>query len=384
MLLSFIRWIIDSQSVFISEHTINIIRVFSAFTFAFLTISFFGKKTIRLLKSFKIGDKVEKEYCEILTDLHKNKNDTPTMGGILMAVVFLTTLLFCGDFSNPINRMLIFVILSSALLGFRDDFLKLKRKKSHGLSAKKKVLGQAVIAGSVAFFTLFSIFGSQKESSSYLGSVNGDYVPASSGLYVPFRKTPLNIQGSLGKICAFLLIMFVMIGSSNAVNLTDGLDGLAIGTAIPVIGYFLFTTWVIGNMKFGGTYSCVETVNAIELAVFSAAVLGGCFGFLIFNHYPARLFMGDTGSLMLGNLLGFIAVVLRRELFLAIIGGVFVAEALSVIIQVCSCKWRRKRIFLCSPLHHHFEYLGWSEKRVVFCFWGFSMLLCFLGLIVGF
>lgn len=355
-------------------------RMVGAFLTAFLLTLFLGKPTIFILQKLNVRENVEREYCETLKNLHNKKNRTPTMGGILMTFVLLVSLVCWGKWNGMVNYILFASVAGGALLGFYDDFLKLREKNKKGVSPKRKLIGQVSLAIIIGIGCLWSSSSESRMDSDISGVVTS-LCESDTYLYVPFHKKPLHFYGCFALGLAFLLILFVLVGTSNAVNLTDGLDGLAMGNAVIVLICFFVVAWLTGNRHFAEKFDWIYIPEASEIAVFLTACVGTGLAFLIYNRYPARMFMGDTGSLMWGNVMGVVAVLLRRELLLAVVGGVFVIEALSVILQVYSCKLRGRRIFLCSPLHHHFEYLGWSEKKVVFYFRVLGAVLAVLGLI---
>lgn len=339
----------------------------AAITALVLTI-FYGKVFIKKLYELKIGQPIRKEECPLLGKLHEKKEDTPTMGGILILFSMLVSLFIWMDLSHPFTLMLLITTLFLGTLGAWDDFLKLKSKSSKGLSGKKKFIMQ----------TLFSII----LGCYLLGPYSLDYGSYMSWLYVPFIKGPITcFHGVMG---VFLILFWVLVinGSSNAVNLTDGLDGLAAGNLIMVASSFALIAFVTNHYSVSQYLNIQYIDGSGEIAIYLSSLVGGCLGFLWYNSHPAQVFMGDTGSLPLGGIIGVSSILLRRELLLAIIGGVFVAEAVSVILQVGSYRLRnKKRIFLCAPLHHHFEYLGWPETKVVLRFWIVGFLLSVIGVL---
>jgi phospho-N-acetylmuramoyl-pentapeptide-transferase len=322
-----------------------------------LMLSFaMGPKTIILLTRQKLGQPLRlKSEVRELADLHSSKKGTPTMGGILILfTVTISSLLWC----DPANR-LFWLVLGSMLylgfLGFSDDYEKVAKKNSKGIRGWQKLAAQALLAIFVFLYLSYT--------SSYPGEWNR--------LYIPFFKSAVVVDMGVLTVGFFAL---VIMGASNAVNLTDGLDGLAIGCSISVALTYAIFCYVAGNAKLA-TYLLLPLVSgAGELAVFCAALVGAGLGFLWFNCHPARVFMGDTGSLALGGVLGVIAICVHQELLLVIAGGVFVLEALSVVLQVASFKLTGKRIFAMSPLHHHFELKGWDESTVTVRFWIMSLI----------
>lgn len=295
-----------------------------------------GPVLIPILHKLKYGQSIREEGPQ----RHLQKAGTPTMGGLMILLALtLASVLFAGK--SPAVWLALFVTLGHGTLGFLDDFIKVVMKRNLGLKARQKLLGQIIISVALAYLAL-------------------TYMNRGTTLWIPYINSLLDIGWLY-----YPLIFLVVIGSTNAVNLTDGLDGLASGTMVAAsIAYAIIA------IKFG----------YFELAVFSISVTGACLGFLVFNIHPAKVFMGDTGSLALGGALAALSVLTKTELLLIIVGGVFVIEALSVIIQVTSFKTTGKRVFLMSPLHHHFELRGWTEKRVVTTFWAAGILCGAIGL----
>ncbi|MBN2478924.1 MAG: phospho-N-acetylmuramoyl-pentapeptide-transferase [Parachlamydiales bacterium] len=400
MLLLFIKFLYNLfdttiPSVFSYSSTRMIL---AAITSLVITI-FLGPFVIRKLYQLKIGQSIRtKETCPLLAELHEKKKDTPTMGGVFIIFSMVISLILWMDLTNTYTLLLLVTTLWLGLVGAVDDYLKLKYKNSKGLPSKLKFFLQLVFSFVVAFYILFS--GSEFETGNketlirplakenvLKASISTQKVTKNltnkeyySRLYIPFFKKPIILKGPL-LIITFFLIVFVITGSSNAVNLTDGLDGLAAGNLIMVAVSLGIIAFLSNHIQLAKYLNILYIDNSGEIAIYLFAMAGACLGFLWYNGYPAQIFMGDTGSLSLGGVLGLSAVLLRREFLLAIIGGIFVAEALSVILQVFSYKFRnKKRIFLCSPLHHHFEYKGWPETKVVLRFWIIGLLLAIIGI----
>ena len=287
------------------------------------------------------------------------KIGTPTMGGVLILIGLFAGVFLWSDLFNPYNWLLIFITFSFGILGAFDDYKKIKKKNSSGISSKLKFLIQIIIS-LISLIILYRFIGSE----------------LTNNLYFPFFK---NLVINLGWF--FIpFYLFVIVGSSNAVNLTDGLDGLATVPVILVAGCFAFISYVSGNIIFA-EYLLIPYIEGVgEVAVFCGAIIGASIGFLWFNAPPAKIFMGDTGSLALGGSLGAVGVVTKHEIVLAITGGLFVLEAVSVIVQVISFKLTGKRIFMMAPIHHHFEKKGWAESTVVVRFWIISLILAMIGL----
>ena len=314
-----------------------------------------GPMFIRLLKKFQVKESIRKDGPAS----HHRKEGTPTMGGlIILSGIVIPTLLW-ADLSNFYIQSVILVTVWLGLIGFMDDYLKAIKKEPKGMVGKKKLVGQ-VILGLIFGLCLTYL------SPNYDGMTN-----------IPFFK---NYVLNLG-ILYLPFIIIVITGSSNAVNLTDGLDGLAIGLCALCFIAFGGIAYVTGRLDYSGYLQIEYMPGAGELTIFCGAAIGSALGFLWFNSYPAQVFMGDTGSLALGGALGAISILLKKELLLVIVGGVFVAEALSVILQVLSYKFRnKKRIFKMAPIHHHFELNGWHESKVVIRFWILGALCALLTL----
>ena len=319
-----------------------------------LLISFiFGDKVIKRLKELKIGQYIRDEGPE----RHKSKQGTPTMGGILIILSTVIPALLWVKLNNPYLWIMIFTILSFGAIGFIDDYKKIMKKNNLGLTARQKFLMECIFA----FIIAMNLY--------LLPSID-------TVLRFPFFK---NLNVDLG-IFYIPFAMFVIVGASNAVNLTDGLDGLAIGPAIITVGTYLIFTYIAGNSKIAH-YLLVPYIPGVgEITIFLGAMFGAGLGFLWFNSYPAQVFMGDVGSLSIGATLGVSALITKNEILLMIVGGVFVIETLSVIIQVASFKLTKKRIFKMAPIHHHFELKGWDEPKIIVRFWIISILLALVGI----
>jgi len=287
------------------------------------------------------------------------KIGTPTMGGVLILIGLFVGVFLWSDLYNPYNWLLIFITFSFGILGAFDDYKKIKKNNSSGISSKMKFVIQ-IILSLISLIILYKLIDSD----------------LTNNLYFPFFK---NLVVNLGWFFV-PFYLFVIVGSSNAVNLTDGLDGLATVPVILVAGCFAFISYVSGNIIFA-EYLLIPYIEGVgEVAVFCGAIIGSSIGFLWFNAPPAKIFMGDTGSLALGGSLGAVGVVTKHEIVLAITGGLFVLEAVSVIVQVVSFKLTGKRIFMMAPIHHHFEKKGWAESTVVIRFWIISLILAMIGL----
>lgn len=342
---------------------INAFNVFSYLTFrsilgiltALMLSLYFGPKLIAKLQKLQIGQTVRDDGPQS----HFSKKGTPTMGGLLILGSVLASILLWADLANKYVWVVIFTLVSFGWIGFIDDYRKVVRKDPKGLIAKWKYFWQSLFAVAIAFF----LYASAER-------------PAETSLVVPFIK---DVLPQLGFIF-IALCYFVIVGTSNAVNLTDGLDGLAIVPTIMVAFAFAIIAYASGNVNFATYLNIPYLPHASELVVVCAALVGAGLGFLWFNTYPAQVFMGDVGSLALGAVLGVIAILVRQEIVLFIMGGVFVMETVSVILQVGSYKLRGQRIFRMAPIHHHYELKGWPEPRVIVRFWILSVIFVLIGL----
>jgi phospho-N-acetylmuramoyl-pentapeptide-transferase len=364
---------------------------------ALLVTIFLGPRTIKKLYELKTGQSIRVEDCPMLAQLHEKKKNTPSMGGVLILFAIFVALMLWMDLTNVFTLIFLLTIFWLGGIGAYDDYLKLKYKNSKGLSGRKKLLAQ------IAFAAIIGIYGmvpgvakqvqvdqwfeppSAKEQIQKVKPLVATQLSTSEYMtqyYVPFYKDPVVQVGGGLAVIGIIVTILVIIGSSNAVNLTDGLDGLAAGCVVLVAGVLALVAFFSNNVEMSRYLNILYIDGSGEIAVFLSATIGACLGFLWYNGHPAQVFMGDTGSLALGGILGVAAVLLRREVLLALVGGIFVAEALSVILQVGSYRLRdKKRIFLCAPLHHHFEYKGWPETKVVLRFWIVGLLLAVIGAI---
>lgn len=334
-------------------------RAVLAATSAFLISIIFGPLVIRKLAQFKVGQQLRPpEECLDLYKLHSAKAGTPTMGGILILASITAAVLLWADLRNSYVIFTLLATLGLGGIGFLDDYIKLSKKRSRGLTISGKFILQAAVGLAIGYFAFF----------------NQNLGPR---LDVPFFK---NIILDLGPLY-ILFVTLVVAGSSNAVNLTDGLDGLAIGCTIMVALTYTILSYVSGHAVFSSYLFIPFIPGSGELTVFCASILGASLGFLWFNCFPASVFMGDIGSLSLGGAIGTIAVFVKKEFLLIIVGGIFVLEALSVILQVGSFRLRKgKRIFRVAPLHHHFQVLGCPESKVIVRFWIVGIILAVLAL----
>lgn len=340
------------------HETFSVLNVFRYITFrsalaivtSFLISIIFGPFLIKKLSLLKIGQNTRVEY-----GIHNHKQGTPTMGGILILASILISVFLWADLKNPFVLLTGLTLIWLGFLGFLDDYKKLIQKKSKGLSAAAKLFWQLILGIFIGLFIYLNPATNAKLDFPFLKNIVIDL-----GLfYIPF-------------------VILVIVGTSNAVNLTDGLDGLAIGCILIVSFALTILSYVSGHAEIS-RYLLIPHIPGVgELTIFCAAIFGAGLGFLWFNCFPATVFMGDVGSLSLGGTLGIIAVFIKKELLLGILGGIFVIEALSVILQVGSFKLRRKRIFKMAPLHHHFEKIGWSESKIIVRFWIIGIILALL------
>jgi len=337
-------------------------RVFSYLTFrsAFAAITtllicfVFGGRIIEFLRSLKVGQSIRSDGPQT----HLLKSGTPTMGGIFIIISVVIAMLFWGNLQNKAIWITLGAFLAFGAIGFIDDYLKVKKHNSEGLPAWGKLAGQ--FAAAIAVVIIIYITG-------------GDNTTA---LYIPFFKEPVLDMGWLWIPFAVLLI----VGESNAVNFSDGLDGLLAGLLIVVFLTLAVLTYITGRIDYSEYLGIPHIPEAGELTVFCLAAAGACVGFLWFNAHPAEVFMGDVGSLSLGGVIAVISLITKKEILILVIGGVFVLEIASVIIQVISFKLRKKRVFKMAPLHHHFELMGWSETKTVIRFWILGGLFAIIAL----
>jgi phospho-N-acetylmuramoyl-pentapeptide-transferase len=348
---------------------ITVRTVYASLTAMFLALVF-GPWLIRHLRELQIGQYIREEGPQA----HKKKAGTPTMGGVLIVLSTAVPTLLWADLTNPFVLLALFALLAFAVIGFIDDYAKVSQRRNLGLTAKRKIYFQVFVSLVVGVSLL----------------VLATYSAYSTNFVMPFLKRvrpDLVIHSLLNTHLwplAFVPFLFfvsvVIVGSSNAVNLTDGLDGLAIGCTVIAAGALTVLTYVSSNARWS-SYLDIQFIPRIgELTVFCGAIVGASLGFLWYNAHPAEVFMGDVGSLSLGGTLGTIAVIIKQEVLLFFVGGIFVIEALSVILQVGSFKLRGKRVFRMAPIHHHFELLGWSESKVIVRFWIAALVFALFAL----
>ncbi|HNP59236.1 MAG TPA: phospho-N-acetylmuramoyl-pentapeptide-transferase [Nitrospirales bacterium] len=328
-------------------------RIIYAAVTAFLIVFFLAPPMIKKLQTLKLGQKIRTDGPQS----HLGKSGTPTMGGLLIIFSVLLSTVLWADITNFYVWLVLLSLVGFGLIGFVDDYIKILRGQSKGLTATQKIVGQVGVALGIGMFFYLSPGYSTELSVPFFKS----FTPDLGVLYIPFA-------------------ILVIVGCSNAVNLTDGLDGLAVGPVIISSMAYTVVAWAVGNKLVSGYLLVPHIEGAGELAILTASIVGAGLGFLWFNTYPASVFMGDVGSLPLGAALGTVAVVCKHELLLILVGGVFVMEAVSVIFQVASFKSRGKRIFLMAPLHHHFELKGWEEPKVVVRLWIIAIILGLLSI----
>ncbi len=365
------------QKLFPYFHPFRIFRyltfrtAFASLT-ALLIALLIGPFVIEKLSQFQISQYIREDGPES----HKKKTGTPTMGGVLIAIAILLPTMLWSDPTNPFIWLVVFSTTAFGAIGFADDYIKVVKRRNLGLTARAKLAWQGVVAALVAIalavLQQFRLFSTQ--------------------LTVPFFKqfrpdllwhawpATLPHLSFLAFVPFIAFVVFVLVGSSNAVNLTDGLDGLAIGCTIIAAGALTALTYVSGNIVFSDYLELQRMPMVAELTVFCGAMVGASIGFLWYNAHPAEVFMGDVGSLALGGAISTVAVIIRQELLLPFIGGIFLLEAISVLLQVGSYKLRKKRIFKMAPLHHHFELLGWKESKVIVRFWIAALVFALFAL----
>ncbi len=323
----------------------------------FMICLFFGSYFIKKLRKRNVQEKAKREDCPHLDEFHTPKEGTPTMGGIFIIGSILISVLLWADLSNRYIILTLITCVWLAILGWVDDYKKLKGVGKRGLTKKTKLLWQVLIGAFIGSYVYFNPDTSTKLDVPFLKS----FVLDLGVFYIPF-------------------VALIVIGSSNAVNLTDGLDGLAIGCVLIVAATLSILCYLTGHFNFSQYLLIPFVSGAGELVIFCSAIMGAGLGFLWFNSHPATVFMGDVGSLSLGGTLGVISVFIKKELLLVLLGGVFVIEALSVILQVLSFKITGKRVFKVAPLHHHFQLLGWKESKIITRFWIVGIVLAIITL----
>ncbi len=355
-----------------------LIRILGAFLTSFLLFLVTGKRFILFLLSKKMGQPIRDDEGFLLAELHKSKKNTPTMGGLLISLITCLTAIIWTD----IRSVFVLILLSATIVfsgvGAVDDWVKLTQKNYKGISGKSRMLMQT------GFSLILIIFLHSSYFSSYYLDWNGVSIPWrewQQNIIIPFISEPIYIAASSGLFFSCAIQWFSIVGAANAVNLTDGLDGLATGVALFVTLFLVLYAFFSSSVDIASLHGLFYMPYTTEIAVYLAGMAGALLGFLWYNSYPAQVFMGDTGSLAIGGTLGTASVLMKSEWYLGLVGLIFVVETLSVIIQVISFKVRGKRVFRCSPLHHHFEYRGLHESKVVIRFWIVNCVMVVLGLI---
>jgi len=343
--------------------------------FASLTALFMGliigPAIIRQLRDFQIGQYIREEGPKG----HQKKAGTPTMGGVLITIAIIVPTLLWADLSNIYIWLAVFSTIAFGAIGFADDYIKVVKKRNLGLTGRMKLVLQFTASGLVGI-SLVTLTATRQYSTHLMVPFMKQFRP--DLVIESFRHYPHLWWLAFIPFVGF--VMLVLVGSSNAVNLTDGLDGLAIGCTVIAAGALTVLTYVSGHAVFSEYLELQKMPQVAEVTVFCGAMVGASIGFLWYNAHPAEIFMGDVGSLALGGAIGTVAVIIKQELLLPFIGGIFVLEALSVIIQVVSYKLRKKRIFKMAPLHHHFELVGWSESKIITRFWIVSLIFALFAL----
>jgi phospho-N-acetylmuramoyl-pentapeptide-transferase len=343
--------------------------------FASLTALFMGMiigpAIIKQLRDFQIGQYIREEGPKG----HQKKAGTPTMGGVLITIAIIVPTLLWADLSNTYIWLAIFSTIAFGAIGFADDYIKVVRKRNLGLTGRTKLVLQFLAAGFVGV-ALVTLTATRQYSTHLMVPFFKQFRP--DLVIETFRHYPH--MWWLAFIPFVFFVMLVLVGASNAVNLTDGLDGLAIGCTVIAAGALTVLTYLSGHALFSEYLELQKMPQVAEVTVFCGAMVGSSIGFLWYNAHPAEIFMGDVGSLALGGAIGTVAVIIKQELLLPFIGGIFVLEALSVIIQVASYKLRKKRVFKMAPLHHHFELVGWSESKIIIRFWILALIFALFAL----
>ena len=355
MFLELISFLSSLDTGFNVLSYLTVRAVFAMMTSLLITL-LLGKWIISKLQQYQIGQVIRSDGPES----HRDKEGTPTMGGVLILFAFFTSVIIWGDWRNPFLWIVIVTALLFSSIGFIDDYLKIKKQNSDGLSRRQKILAQSISTILICIWLL---------------SLDSKTIGAE--ILIPFFKDlviPLNAFG-------FLIVgWFAIVGGSNSVNLTDGLDGLAIMPVILISGALAVFAYIGGNYNFSAYLNMPFMQGTGEIFVICAALIGSGFGFLWFNTYPAEIFMGDIGSLSLGAILAVIAIIVHQEILLILMGGIFVAETLSVILQIGYFKRTQKRLFLMAPIHHHFEEMGLKEPKIIVRFWIVTLILVLISL----
>ena len=381
MLFHLLNFLHNKRIIYINPFQYVTVRAAAALIFALLISLLIGPRVIAILRLLKAGQPIRTvsiKGAPDLAEMHGKKAGTPTMGGVLIVMALLVPVFLFCNLLNPLVWLLILVTFAFATLGFLDDYLKITKKNADGLLPRYKILGQTMtglfVGGYLYFFGRTHALG--VEYSWFGTNAHGGPFYGYDHIFFPFVKQYYPQIGGLFIIYVMLVLTF----SSNSVNLTDGLDGLCIGVTTIVTIAFMAITYLVSSKDDAQHLMLAHVPRADEVVVFLGALTGACLGFLWFNAYPAEMFMGDTGSLTLGGIIATVALIIKQEILLAIIGGIFVLEALSVIIQVASYKLTKRRVFLMAPLHHHYERKGMTEAKIIARFWIVSALLALIGL----
>lgn len=356
-MLYWLLYPLKDQSILFNVFGYITVRTALSGVTALLICLFFGPMMIRILKKFQIGEEIRSNGPQS----HLNKKGTPSMGGILIIGSTLIPTLLWGNLNNTYVWLAMATMLLFGIIGFWDDFLKIKRKKSSGLIVRHKLTFQIVLSAAIGLALLYL---ADREQFDLILSVPffKEWTPFLGWFYLPW-------------------IMFILVGSSNSVNIADGLDGLAIGLTLISASAFTTLAYLIGRTDISGYLDIPYVPQAAELTVFAGAMAGACLGFLWYNSHPAQIFMGDVGALSLGGTIGVIAILIKQEFLLFMVAGVFIIEALSVLLQVSYFKFTGgKRIFKMAPIHHHFELIGWSEQKIVVRFWIIGIIFALFSL----
>lgn len=346
-------------------------RMLLAFLMSFFLTLYVAPRAIFWLYKLKTGRSIRVEDCPVLAEMHKKKKDIPSMGGLFFLTTALLSSLVWVNFKTRSALILILTLVVFLIIGFIDDYLKMIKKNSKGLKARYKFILQIVASLILSYLLL---------NDSTKDLIQGKELNLYAVYFLPFLKNPVFILTASSMGVFLFISTFIITGSSNAVNLTDGLDGLASGLFVFAAKVFALIAFISQN-KFMSHYLNLPYIqDAGEIGIILLALSGSVLAFLWYNIFPAQVFMGDTGSIALGAVLGMSSIILRKEFLLAIVGFIFVIEALSVMIQVACYKLKKKRVFLCAPIHHHFECKGWPETKVVIRFWIMGLILAVIGL----
>ncbi|HOK40675.1 MAG TPA: phospho-N-acetylmuramoyl-pentapeptide-transferase [bacterium] len=355
------------------------VRAFISLFIAFIISLIIGPYIIDYLRKYKISQMIRKDYG--YPESHQLKLGTPTMGGLIILISTIISILLCANLKNLFILWGLIVLVGFGIIGFIDDYLKLTKKNPEGLKARYKLLLQIYVSLLIGIIIyVYKVYVAKLWDIGFNPS-ELDYKNFVSTIYTTYISIPFfkNLLINLNYFY-IVFVVFVITGSSNAVNLTDGLDGLAAGTVALTAVSFAVLSYLAGNWKIASYLNILFIQGAAEMTVYCAAIIGAMLGFLWFNSYPASVFMGDTGSLAIGAAIGYTAIVIKKELLLIFAGGIFVIEALSVMLQVFSFKLYKKRIFLMAPIHHHYEKMGLKEPKIILRFWIVSIILTLITL----